>query len=168
MTTEGLRVALGCDHAGFLLKQRLFSFLTERGCKVKDFGTYSEEGFDYPDSVHPLCCAIEAGNHDIGIVICGSGNGVNMTANKHAGIRSALCWKVELARLARLHNNANVLALPARFISEDTALQIVGMFLKTGFEGGRHTGRVSKISWNPNDEIFDQTYQEEQQENDDF
>ncbi len=168
MTTEGIRVALGCDHAGFLLKQRLFSFLTERGCKVKDYGTYSEESFDYPDSVHPLCTAIEDGNHDIGIVICGSGNGVNMTANKHAGIRSALCWKVELARLARLHNNANVLALPARFISEDTALQIVGMFLKTGFEGGRHTSRVSKISWEPNDGIIEQVDLEEQEENDDY
>jgi len=168
MITEGIRVALGCDHAGFLLKQRLFPFLTERGCRIKDFGTYSEESFDYPDSVHPLCSAIESGEQDLGIVICGSGNGVNMTANKHRGIRSALCWKVEIARLARLHNNANVLALPARFISEETALQIVGMFLKTGFEGGRHANRVSKIAWNPEDEIFDQSSLDSETEEEDL
>ena len=151
MITQGLRVALGSDHAGFLLKQRIIPFLMEKGCKIKDFGTYSQESFDYADAVHPLSAALENGEHDFGIVICGSGNGANITANKHKGIRAALCWKVEIARLARLHNNANVLSLPARFISEDTALQICDIFLKTDFEGGRHTRRVEKMSWKDND-----------------
>ncbi len=156
MITNGLRVALGCDHAGFMLKQRLIPFLVEKGCKIKDYGTHSEESADYADVVHPLASAIEAGEHDFGIVICGSGNGVNMTANKHQGIRSALCWKVELGRLARAHNNANVLALPARFISEEVALQIVDMFLKTDFDGGRHTRRIGKIAWKDENDDLDQ------------
>lgn len=151
MITQGLRVALGSDHAGYLLKQRIIPFLIEKGCRIRDFGTHSEESFDYADAVHPLSSAVESGDYDFGIVICSSGNGVNMTANKHKGIRSALCWKVEIARLARLHNNANVLALPARFISEDTALLICDMFLKTSFDGGRHTRRVEKISWKDTD-----------------
>jgi len=156
MITQGLRVALGSDHAGFLLKQRLIPFLVEKGCKIKDYGTYTEDGFDYADAVHPLASAIEAGEHDFGIVICGTGNGVNMTANKHRGIRSALCWKVEIARLARSHNNANVLALSARFISEDTALQIVDIFLKTDFDGGRHSKRIEKINWKEEANPLDQ------------
>lgn len=156
MDTNGLRVALGCDHAGFLLKQRLVPFLVEKGIKIKDFGTHTEESADYADAVHPLCSAIEAGLHDFGIVICGSGNGVNMTANKHQGIRSALCWKIEIARLARAHNNANVLALPARFVSDEIALQIVGTFLKTDFDGGRHTRRIGKIAWKDENDDFDQ------------
>ncbi len=160
MVTQGLRVALGCDHAGFLLKQRLISLLVEKGCRIKDYGTHSEESADYTDAVHPLASAIEAGNHDIGIVICGSGNGVNMTANKHQGIRSALCWKVEIARLARAHNNANVLALPARFISEEVALQITDMFLKTDFDGGRHNRRIGKISWKDENDDFEQDVEE--------
>ena len=156
MVTHGLRVGLGCDHAGFLLKQRLIHFLVEKGVKIKDFGTHSEESTDYADAVHPLCSAIEAGEHDLGIVICGSGNGVNMTANKHQGIRSALCWKIEIARLARAHNNANVLAMPARFISDEIALQIVDIFLKTDFDGGRHTRRIGKIAWKDENDDFNQ------------
>jgi len=156
MITQGLRVALGSDHAGFLLKQRLIPFLVEKGCRIKDYGTYSEDGFDYADAVHPLASAIETGEHDFGIVICGTGNGVNMTANKHRGIRSALCWKVEISRLARSHNNANVLAMPARFVSEDTALQIVDIFLKTDFDGGRHAKRIEKISWKEETNPLDQ------------
>jgi ribose 5-phosphate isomerase B len=156
MVTHGLRVGLGCDHAGFLLKQRLIPFLVEKGVKIKDFGTHSEESTDYADAVHPLCSAIEAGEHDLGIVICGSGNGVNMTANKHQGIRSALCWKIEIARLARAHNNANVLAMAARFISDEIALQIVDIFLKTDFDGGRHTRRIGKIAWKDENDDFNQ------------
>lgn len=167
MVTNGLRVALGCDHAGFLLKQRLISLLVEKGCKIKDYGTHSEESSDYTDAVHPLASAIEAGDHDFGIVICGSGNGVNMTANKHQGIRSALCWKVEIARLARAHNNANVLALPARFISEETALQITDIFLKTDFDGGRHSKRIGKIAWKDENYDFDQEIEEMEDMQDD-
>lgn len=160
MITQGLRVALGSDHAGYLLKQRIIPFLIEKGCKIKDYGTHSEESFDYADAVHPLSAAIEAGDHDFGIVICGSGNGANMTANKHKGIRAALCWKTEIARLARLHNDANVLALPARFISEDTALLICDMFLKTDFEGGRHTRRIEKIAWKSHETFEDMDYED--------
>ena len=140
-----MKIALGADHAGYSLKEKIKEILQTKGYDIKDYGTFSEESTDYPDYVHPLAEAVEQGTHDLGMVMCGSGNGVNMTANKHQGIRSALCWTVELARLARQHNDANVLALPARFLEEKTALDIVNAFLETSFEGGRHIRRVDKI-----------------------
>lgn len=144
-TPETKTIALGCDHAGFPYKQAIVDLLTARGCRILDFGTSSPDSVDYPDFIHPAAKAIEAGEAGLGILLCGSGNGVAMTANKHQGIRAALCWTAELARLAREHNDANALALPVRFISEANALTIVGAFLDTKFEGGRHARRVGKI-----------------------
>jgi ribose 5-phosphate isomerase B len=141
-----MKIAIGGDHAGFGYKQQLISFLKNAGHEVKDFGPDSEESADYPDHVHPLALAVENGECDLGILICGSGNGVAMTANKHQGIRAALCWNEALGALARQHNNANVLCLPARFIEYNLAERIAGIFLSTGFEGGRHQRRVDKIS----------------------
>ncbi len=138
-------IAVGCDHAGFPIKDSIIHLLEERDIEVRDFGTDSEESVDYPDFVHPVAEAVEKGAAQLGIVICGSGNGVAMAANKHAGIRAALCWKEELAELARQHNDANVLALPARFVSEELALSMVDAFLNASFEGGRHLRRVEKI-----------------------
>ena len=140
------KVAIGGDHAGFEYKAKLVSKLESQGYEVKDFGPFSTASVDYPDYVHPLCSAIEAGEFELGIVICGSGNGVAITANKHQGIRAALCWDNELAALARQHNNANVIALPARFIAYELAEQLVETFLTTEFEGGRHLNRVNKIA----------------------
>jgi ribose 5-phosphate isomerase B len=145
MKKIGLKIAIGSDHAGYQLKEYLKSRLTPEGLIISDFGTDSTHSADYPDYVHPLAREVADGKHEIGLVMCGSGNGVNMTANKHQGIRCALCWTPEIARLARAHNDANVLALPARFISQELALEIVEVFLETAFEGGRHAGRVSKI-----------------------
>ncbi len=141
-----MKIAIGSDHAGYTLKTKITTTLEEEGHSVKNFGTDSEESVDYPDFGHPVALDVEMGLADFGIVICGSGNGINMTVNKHRGIRSALAWNVELAELARAHNNANVLALPARFIEEETGLAIVDTFLKTDFEAGRHERRVNKIS----------------------
>ncbi len=146
MTISIKKIAIGSDHAGYELKEKIKNFLEDKGLKIHDYGTHSESSVDYPDYVHPLAKAIEAGEFEAGIVICGSGNGVNITANKYRGIRSALCWQVELAELARLHNNANVLALPARFISSEAAIKMTEVFLNTEFEGGRHQARVDKIS----------------------
>lgn len=140
------KIAIGGDHAGFEYKAKLVSKLESQGYEVKDFGPFSTDSVDYPDYVHPLCSAIEAGEFDLGIVICGSGNGVAITANKHQGIRAALCWDNELAALARQHNNANVIAIPARFIAYELAEQLVETFLTTDFEGGRHLNRVNKIA----------------------
>lgn len=140
------KVALGCDHAGFPYKSAVVSLLQTQGHDVLDFGTYSLDSVDYPDFVHPVARAIEEGRADMGIVMCGSGNGVAITANKHAGIRAALCWKREIAEFARLHNDANVIALPVRFVTETEALEMVSLFLDTAFEGGRHATRVGKIS----------------------
>ncbi len=140
-----MKIALACDHAGFEYKEKLVKHLSEAGYEVKDFGTYTPESMDYPDTVHPLAIAVEEGKFDKGIVLCGTGNGVSMTANKHQGIRCALCWNVEIAWLARLHNDANVCALPARFISYEEAEEIADRFLNTEFEGGRHQRRVEKI-----------------------
>lgn len=140
-----MKIALACDHAGFEYKEKLVKHLSEAGYEVKDFGTYTPESMDYPDTVHPLAIAVEKGEFDRGIVLCGSGNGVSMTANKHQGIRCALCWNTELAWLARLHNDANVCALPARFIPYEEAEEITDRFLNTEFEGGRHQRRVEKI-----------------------
>ena len=142
---ENRTLAIACDHAGFKTKELLVKWLTDKGFIIKDFGTYSEESCDYPDFAHPMAEAVENKDFDLGISLCGSGNGINMVANKHQGIRSALCWKPELAELARQHNNANVCALPARFISFDEAKKIVDAFLDSDFEGGRHQRRIEKI-----------------------
>jgi len=141
-----MRIALASDHAGYALKQQVQLFLEDNGASVKDFGCFSEESCDYPDFAHPLAEAVEKGEFEFGIVICSTGNGITMTANKHQGIRAALCWEPKLAELARQHNNANVLGLPANFISAPTALDIVRTFFQTDFEGGRHERRVNKIA----------------------
>ncbi|EKB49087.1 ribose 5-phosphate isomerase B [Cecembia lonarensis] len=140
------KIAIGGDHAGFEYKKQVVAKLEQLGYEVKDFGPFSEASVDYPDYVHPLSSAIEEGEFDQGIVICGSGNGVAITANKHQGIRAALCWNEDLAALARQHNDANVLAIPARFVPFEMAEKMVFTFLKTDFEGGRHQNRVNKIS----------------------
>lgn len=139
-------LGIGADHAGYEYKQAIIAHLEEQGYSVKDFGTYGPDSVDYPDYVHPLANEVEAGNLDLGILICGSGNGVCMAANKHQGIRAALVWEKELAELARQHNNANVVCMPARFISLDLAKEIADAFLTTDFEGGRHQRRVDKIA----------------------
>ncbi|MFZ9187192.1 MAG: ribose 5-phosphate isomerase B [Algoriphagus sp.] len=141
-----LRIAIGGDHAGFDYKEQLHQRLLALGHSVKDFGPVTTASVDYPDYVHPLSKALESGEFDFGIVICGSGNGVAITANKHQGIRAALCWNEELAALSRQHNDANVLALPARFITYELAERLAEIFLTTPFEGGRHQSRVSKIA----------------------
>ncbi len=143
MSTQ-FSIAIGADHAGFEYKQAIIEFLGES--TVKDFGTYNTDSVDYPDFAHPVADAVEKKEFDFGILICGSANGVAITANKHQGIRAAICWTKELGSLARQHNNANVLCIPARFISLDLAKEIVTEFLNTAFEGGRHASRVDKIS----------------------
>jgi len=140
-----MKIAIACDHAGYEYKERLVKYLREKGHEVKDFGAYSAESMDYPNTAHPMAAAVEAGEYERGIAICGSGNGISMTANKHQGIRCALCWNMELAALARQHNNANVVGLPARFIAYEEAQNVVDVFLSTDFEGGRHQRRVEKI-----------------------
>ncbi|GAB3335611.1 ribose 5-phosphate isomerase B [Larkinella ripae] len=139
-------IAVGADHAGFAYKQEIVAWLEKEGYPTKDFGTYTETSADYPDFAHPVALAVETQQFDWGILVCGSGNGVAITANKHQGIRAALCWLPELAELARQHNNANVLCLPERYISAEEALECVKRFLTTDFEGGRHQTRVGKIS----------------------
>lgn len=140
-----LKIAVASDHAGFERKQAILKFLQEQGIEFKDFGAFSTESSDYPDFAHPLANAVSLGEFDKGITLCGSGNGINMTANKHQGIRSAICWLPEIAKLARLHNDANICALPARYITDDEAVEIVNTFLSTNFEGGRHIARINKI-----------------------
>ena len=140
-----MKIAIGCDHAGFHLKEVIKRYLSGIGWSVEDLGAPSEEAVDYPDFVHPLASKIDKGILNKGVLICGTGNGVAMTANKHPGIRAALCWNKELASLARQHNDANVVALPARFIDPELAKNIVREFITTEFEGGRHTSRVDKI-----------------------
>ncbi|MDG5799378.1 ribose 5-phosphate isomerase B [Marinilabiliaceae bacterium ANBcel2] len=141
-------VAIGCDHAGYELKLIIIKFLNDNGYKVIDFGANSSDSVDYPDYAHPLAISIENGDADLGITICGSGNGISMTVNKHQGIRSALCWMPEISRLARAHNDANVCSLPARFINYNEAILIVKNFLNTKFDGGRHISRINKIPIN--------------------
>lgn len=141
-----MKIAIGGDHAGYQYKEALKAELAALGHKVVDFGPESEDSCDYPDIAHPLAESIENGECSLGIAICGSGNGINMTLNKHEKIRSALCWNEELAELARLHNDANIIALPARFISVDLAKACIRKFIITGFEGGRHQRRVDKIA----------------------
>lgn len=139
-------IAIGGDHAGFEYKGRLLEWLKAHGHETRDFGTYSSESADYPDFAHQVAEVVEKGDYPLGILICGSANGVAMTANKHQGIRAAICWTEELATLARSHNNANILCLPARFIDPDLAEKITERFLSQEFEGGRHARRVGKIS----------------------
>ncbi|AWO01243.1 ribose 5-phosphate isomerase B [Chitinophaga alhagiae] len=141
-----LPVAIGSDHAGFEYKEEVISYLEGKGVQVKDYGTHSVDSVDYPDFAHPVANAVESGEYAYGILICGSANGVAITANKHQGIRAAICWGDELARLARSHNNANVLCIPARFVDTATAKEMVDIFGETPFEGGRHMNRVSKIA----------------------
>ncbi|MBP8067293.1 MAG: ribose 5-phosphate isomerase B [Pedobacter sp.] len=138
------KIAIGADHAGFDYKELLKEYLAAN--EVKDFGTYSLDSVDYPDFAHPVASAVENGEFDFGVLVCGSANGVAITANKHQHIRAAICWENELASLARQHNNANIICIPARFVSEDLAKQMVDTFFSTEFEGGRHENRVNKIS----------------------
>lgn len=138
-------IGFACDHAGYNLKNHLINYVKSLGYETENFGTNSEDSCDYPDFAHPLAEAVESGKCDIGFSICGSGNGINMTVNKHQGIRSALCWTPEISELARLHNDANICSLPARFIDTKTAEEIVVKFLNTPFEGGRHLNRINKI-----------------------
>lgn len=140
-----MTIAIGNDHAGTQYKFEIVKLLEKKGYKVLNFGTDTEDSMDYPDTVHPVAEAIESGKADFGITLCGSGNGAQMAANKHQGIRAALCWNNELVELARLHNNANILSIPARFVSLQQALGFVEIFLTTKFEGGRHQTRIEKI-----------------------
>jgi ribose 5-phosphate isomerase B len=141
-----LPVAIGSDHAGFEYKEEVISYLESKGLQVKDYGTHSKDSVDYPDYAHPVSTAVERGMAAFGILVCGSANGVAITANKHQGIRAAICWGAELARLARSHNNANVLCIPARFVDIPVATEMVEMFISTPFEGGRHQDRVRKMA----------------------
>ncbi len=139
-------IAIGCDHAGFPYKSVIIKMLSDQGISVIDKGTYSGNSVDYPDFVHPVAEALEQNQAELGILMCGSGNGVSMTANKHADIRAALCWNEEIAELARLHNDANIISIPVRFVSEEIASAMVQKFITTAFEGGRHARRVGKIA----------------------
>ncbi len=141
-----MKIAIGADHAGFEYKELLMKQLSKLGHESKDFGTYSLDSVDYPDFAHPVANAVEKKEFELGVLICGSANGVAITANKHQGIRAAICWNEELASLARQHNNANIVCIPARFVSPDLAEKILAKFLATPFEGGRHEKRVNKIS----------------------
>jgi ribose 5-phosphate isomerase B len=143
---KSLPVAIGCDHAGYEYKEEVKKALEEKGITVSDKGTYSADSVDYPDFAHPVANDVSSGKSGFGILICGSGNGVCITANKHQGIRAALCWKEELAALSRQHNNANILCIPARFVSLLEAKAMVEIFMNTAFEGGRHEKRVEKIT----------------------
>lgn len=144
MPTKPL-VSIGCDHAGVDYKKFLVELLQSKGMDVKDFGTHSADSVDYPDFAHPVAENVTNNPESLGVLICGSANGVAITANKHQGIRAALCWKAEIASLARQHNNANIVCIPARFVSEEEAKAILTTFLDTPFEGGRHSNRVNKI-----------------------
>jgi len=145
MLDKSKTIALGCDHGGYALKEFLKIKIAESGYSVRDFGCYSADSIDYPDYAHPVASAVNSGQFPLAILICGSGNGVCMTANKYSNIRAALCWNTKLTRLARLHNDANILCLPGRFITENEALSAVMAFLTTDFEGGRHQARIEKI-----------------------
>lgn len=145
MTSEDVPVAICSDHAGFELKEFVIDWLTSKNIEFTNFGTYSPDSADYADFVHPMAEAVEDGESNIGIAICGSGQGVCMTANKHQSIRAALCWTPAIARLSRQHNNANVCCLPARFISKEVAIEILEVFFRTAFEGGRHQLRIDKM-----------------------
>lgn len=139
-------IAIGADHAGFEYKSAIVDQLKMKGYQVKDYGTYSTDSVDYPDFAHPVSNAVEKGESGVGILICGSANGVAISANKHQGIRAAITWEQEIARLARQHNNANIICIPARFVSTPEAEEMINIFLATEFEGGRHEKRVNKIA----------------------
>ena len=139
-------VAIGADHAGFEMKNIISDFLKSKGLIVKDFGTHSADSVDYPDFAHPVASAVESGEAGFGVLVCGSANGVAITANKHQGIRAAIAWSEEISKLARQHNNANILCIPARFVSTIVAEEMTGTFINTEFEGGRHEKRVSKMT----------------------
>ena len=140
-----MKISIGCDHAAYELKQKVKQYLTTKNIEVNDFGCHSEERCDYADFAHAVAEDVTNQNCDFGILICGSGNGINMTANKWSGVRSALCWNAEIANMARLHNDANILTLPGRYISDEMAFKCVDEFIETGFEGGRHSDRIAKI-----------------------
>ncbi len=139
-------IALGCDHAGIDYKNAVKKWLEDKGYSTKDFGTYNTDSVDYPDFAHPTAISVETGEACFGILFCGSANGVAMTANKHAGIRAGLCWVTEVAELVRLHNDANMICIPARFVSLELAFEMIEKFMGTSFEGGRHQNRVNKIT----------------------
>ena len=139
------KIAIASDHAGFYLKEKIISFLKTSKIDFKDFGTNTAENVDYPDYAHPLANAVANGEYELGISICATGNGINMTVNKHQGIRGALCWNEEMSKLARAHNDANICAIPGRYVSESEAILIVKTFLSTGFDEGRHRRRIDKI-----------------------
>ncbi len=141
-----MKIAIGGDHAGYHYKERLIKHLSDMGHKVADFGPATDSSVDYPDHVHPLADSITSNENELGILICGSGNGVAMTANKHGGVRAALCWNSEISSLARQHNNANIICIPARFVAYEYAESLVDTFVTTAFEGGRHQRRVDKIN----------------------
>jgi ribose 5-phosphate isomerase B len=141
-----MKIVIGSDHAGYEYKEKLVAFLTGKGFEIQDVGPFSTDSVDYPDFAHAVAQNVEEGKAEFGILLCGSAQGVTMTANKHQSIRAALCWMTDIAALARQHNNANVLTLPARFIAYEYAEQIVDTFLSTDFEGGRHEARVNKIA----------------------
>lgn len=140
-----MRIALASDHAGFALKEKVIEWLQTNKVSLHDFGCYTTDSCDYPDYAHPMSAAVEKGEYDFGIAICSTGNGITMTCNHHQGIRAALCWDVPLADFARRHNNANVLGLPANYITVSQAIDIIKQFLTTNFEGGRHQRRIDKI-----------------------
>jgi ribose 5-phosphate isomerase B len=139
-------IALGADHAGVAYKKEVIEWLEKKGYQVKDFGTYSTDSVDYPDFAHPTAASVATGEAAFGILFCGSANGVAITANKHQGIRAGLCWLPEVAELTRLHNDANMICVPARFVPVESAIEMIDVFMTTAFEGGRHQGRVDKIS----------------------
>ena len=146
MVDSFAQIAIGCDHAGFEVKEHIKLTFEQSGHTFHDFGTFSGESMDYPDAAHPLAKAVQSGKYKYGILICGSGNGVAIVANKYRKIRAAICWNEEITRLARLHNDANIIVLPARFISLEESVRFVSLFMDTGFEGGRHQRRVDKIT----------------------
>ena len=139
-------IAIGADHAGVDFKNQVKTWLTEKGFTIKDFGTYNTDSVDYPDFAHPTATSVETGEACFGILFCGSANGVAMTANKHAGIRAGLCWETEIAELTRLHNDANMICIPARYVSIELAKEMITIFMETAYEGGRHQNRVNKIA----------------------
>ncbi len=144
--SKSLPIAVGCDHAGFEYKTKIVPWLNQQGWQVNDFGTYSPDSVDYPDYVHPVATSVENNESAFGILICGTGNGVCMTANKHQGIRAGLCWNTDVARLIRQHNNANIICIPARFAALANAQDMIDAFISTAFEGGRHQNRINKMA----------------------
>ena len=140
-----MKIGLACDHAGYSFKEKIKEYLIKKSIEVNDFGCFSTDSVDYPDFAHQLAISVEKKESNIGIQLCGTGNGINMTANKHQSIRAALCWSEEITKLARQHNDANIISIPARFMSLETTTQIIKIFLTEPFEGGRHQRRVEKI-----------------------